>query len=251
MDHIFRAIEADDREAVEQLLVADPARVASTTDLGNTPLHEAVRFSRPEIAAMLLAAKADPNARGESENTPLHLAVERDALPELVDLLHRNGADLEAVNALGETPLYKAALGNPDVAETLLRYGARLDTNSAILLRRADQVRQLLEDDPLSSHALFSGQLLLNAVQVRSKELVQLLLRHGITPDDYSLFLALQQALNDPSEELEILRLLLGAGANLSAKDSYGNTILEFVRRWDVDRSQPVINLLREYGATA
>src|ERR1019366_6108639 len=41
---------------------------------GYTPLHVAVDHKQPELAELLLAYKADPNARNDAGQTPLDLA---------------------------------------------------------------------------------------------------------------------------------------------------------------------------------
>src|ERR1019366_2976211 len=41
---------------------------------GYTPLHVAVDHKQPELAELLLANKADPNARNDAGQTPLDLA---------------------------------------------------------------------------------------------------------------------------------------------------------------------------------
>jgi hypothetical protein len=54
-------------------------------------------------------------------NTPLHLAVIRNN-PDIVQLLIRNGADLDAQNPAGNTPLQLAK--NPNISKLLLEKGA-------------------------------------------------------------------------------------------------------------------------------
>jgi ankyrin repeat protein len=168
MNPIFSAIERGDQATVKRLLRSGKGSLDSTNEEGNTPLHEAVRRCDYDMVATLIKLGANVNAKGEYGNTPLNYAVDRDCLPEIPELLLTSGADLEIRNLLGETPLFRAALGNPDIAEVLLRSGATLDLNSAILLKRIDKVQQLLnESAPFSRVALIPDQLLMHAVLVR------------------------------------------------------------------------------------
>ncbi|RVD85294.1 uncharacterized protein DFL_003620 [Arthrobotrys flagrans] len=71
---------------------------------GNTPLIEAAVHGRPFITQWLIDAGADKQKRCNYGMTPLHYASWRDHL-RTVDVLIRNGVDLEAVDFLGRTPL--------------------------------------------------------------------------------------------------------------------------------------------------
>ena len=75
---------------------------------------------------VLLEAGADLEARNERGTTPLHKAALR-GNAETVTVLLEAGADLEARNERGTTPLHMAALGETAEAVTvLIRAGAHL-----------------------------------------------------------------------------------------------------------------------------
>src|SRR5205823_2199148 len=86
----------------------------------------------PAVVAALIAAGADPNARGEDAahaETPLHWAASSDDV-EVADALIAGGADLEAPGAsiAGGTPLDDAVgYGCWQVARLLVERGARVD----------------------------------------------------------------------------------------------------------------------------
>jgi len=72
-----------------------------------TPLHEATKRGRTEIAAMLIQRGADVNARDQSQQTPLHIAVEQKQM-EIVKLLIANGAEINRRDSSNHTPMYYA-----------------------------------------------------------------------------------------------------------------------------------------------
>ena len=75
-----------------------------------------------EVVKVLLAAGADPNARGV---TPLHGAARLSETPAVVKALLAAGADLEARDEHGLTPLHRAAISKtPAVVKALLAAGA-------------------------------------------------------------------------------------------------------------------------------
>jgi len=80
-----------------------------------------------DAVATLLASGAAPNARlHATRNTPLHEALwEPIPVPEIIETLIAYGADVEAVNDLGETPLWCAVRrGCARSARALLDVGA-------------------------------------------------------------------------------------------------------------------------------
>ncbi len=79
---------------------------------------------------------------------PLHLAVVRKRPASLATLLEL-GADTDATDAAGLTPLDQAALsGEREMAQRLLDHGARIGLPAAVALGMSDEIERLLRDDP-------------------------------------------------------------------------------------------------------
>ena len=84
----------------------DPAGVDQE---GSTALHLAAARGWATAAARLLAGGASPNAQDRTySSAPLHLAV-RGNHRDLLSLLTGAGADVNAANEAGRTPLHVAA----------------------------------------------------------------------------------------------------------------------------------------------
>ena len=100
---------------------ADPN---ARNDDKETPLHWAARRENPAAVEALLAGGADPNARDDNKYTPLHWAARNKNLAVLEALL-AGGADLMARSHNKYTPLHWAAMNeNPAAVEALLAGGA-------------------------------------------------------------------------------------------------------------------------------
>ncbi|XP_018612715.1 ankyrin repeat and SOCS box protein 16 isoform X2 [Scleropages formosus] len=124
-----------------ELLLRHGADVSARNREGETPLNaacagaerprEAGRFLR--VAQMLLKAGADPRTAGRKRHTPLHNAC-GNCSPRIAELLLQYGAQADAQNCAGYTPmdcLLQAVEDFPDqhpedVARSLLNHGAQL-----------------------------------------------------------------------------------------------------------------------------
>ncbi len=99
---------------------------------GRTPLMLAVDLAKPEMAVLLLKAKANPNIVDRNGETPLHVVATTGDLP-LTKLLLESGADPNIEDNEGYLPLFAACVeDHPEIAKLLLDFGADPDKKTKL-----------------------------------------------------------------------------------------------------------------------
>jgi hypothetical protein len=153
------AIQSGDVDGLTALLAEHPDLASARLERGKgarTPLHVAADWpgyfpNAPEVARLLLAAGADPNAPatgGAHAETPLHWAASSDDV-EVAQALIDGGADIDAPGgSIAGTPLANAVgYGCWHVARLLVARGARVETLwQAAALGLLARMQELLAD---------------------------------------------------------------------------------------------------------
>ncbi len=150
------AVASGDTEIVD-LLIERGADLTVRDKYGSTVLHKAARESDGEMMKRLLATGVDPNLKDSEDNTPLIIApgnldVVTGKSIDIVRLLIEKGADVNAKNKYGGTPLH-AAIGSEQTVKLLLEHGADVNAKNndawtpleVALLRGCPSTVQLLE----------------------------------------------------------------------------------------------------------
>jgi len=205
---IHDAAVAGDLNKVRTLLEADPTLLEAKDSDGNTPLISACGGPPVNTAADYLIDKgADINARNKSGGSPVYFALRN---LDLMQRLIAKGADINVRAYGGLTPLHQAAsAGNLKVAQLLIDHGADLNTrgNWGTIL----QTLIYRQCDPTG-------------------EMVKLLLKSGAKLQPFSfgnteLHLAALQGSTD------MARLLVECGADVDAVNEYGHTPLYYAAK--------------------
>lgn len=222
-DEIHDAAKNGNLAKVQALVKSNPDLVFSKDDTGATPLHFAALEGHKEVAALLLASKADVNGKTKGDRTPLHQAA-HNGHRDVAELLLANKADSNAKDVDGWTPLHFAAEeGSTDVAALLLASKAEVDTKNkwgwTPLYVAAIYGHMDVADLLLANHA---------DVNAKSKE--------GETP--------LHRAASNGHRD--VVELLLASKAEVDARNNDGDTPLHLAT---VMGHKDVAELLRQHGA--
>lgn len=118
----------DDTTMLGALLDNNYIDLTDQDDHKNTPLHIAADERSSDFVRIICdhknCALDDIDAKNDCDETPLFVAVSRDA-PVTVDILLSSNADTEAHTKKGFTPLIKSVdVNNPEITQLLLDFGA-------------------------------------------------------------------------------------------------------------------------------
>ena len=225
------------RQLIE--LGADPnarnnaGRVAYPASCENWNTVSFTRIARAPEAAACVSGGRDVNARDQLGNTPLHHAIDLNALG-LAELLLASGADPDITNHEGASPLHRAALHNTLRVQLLLDAGAHTD------LRDGSGATPLhvAEGDPEISGLLLAagadaravddwGRTTLHAAARSDTGTIAALLAAGADPRvrDLRGRTAMHEVAQWADHEAGIA-VLAAAGADVNATDAAGNTPL-------------------------
>ncbi len=251
---LFVAVEKNNREAGELLLSRGADLFAANTQ-NISPLRKSLESLNG--SEQWLVNSATITARDGSGNSVLHYAAEWQLSNDTLNFLIQKGADVNAVNGNGETPLFSAAKGdNTDAIDLLVKRGASL------------QARDHLGSGPLHAavrwDSLTAAEKLINlgfnidsqnvggktplaeAAVEGNTTMAKLLLSRGANPNTYDQNgrTALSDAIR--GGQYEMAKLLLSAKANPQIQDMNGRTPFhEAAALGDLD----IITLLRRAGA--
>ncbi len=131
---------------ITELLLDHGARADAFPNHGPSPLLTAAMYRDANTVALLLARGFSAKHVDFQNGSTLHYA----ASATVAELLIANGADVNAVNTEGKTPLHAALFrGNKELLDCLVNRGAKLDAFGMAALGHADDLGKYLKDNPL------------------------------------------------------------------------------------------------------
>jgi ankyrin repeat protein len=204
---------------------------------------------------MAMVARMGIRAKDGSGSTVLHYAA-ASGREEAVGFLLSKGADPNALNLDGATPLFLAAgNGHVGVVKLLLKHGVPIDEPKkwtpllyAANHGKTEVVKLLIEKGASVTAKGENGQTLLHeAADSGVKELVELAIDVGIGVNSLNKNggTPLHAAARNQKDGVEAVELLLSKGAQVNAT-VFGNTPLHFAA---ATRAQKVAQILLEKGA--
>lgn len=116
--------------AIAKFLLENDASTSAQDSTGATPLHEAVRYGNTEIARLLLSAGANVNATDNLGKTPIMIIMPKEKVHELYTTLISYRADLSQKDMYGDTILHIATMMKNDVPELSLLTNNGADVNA-------------------------------------------------------------------------------------------------------------------------
>ena len=215
---LFWATRRGDVDAV-QLLLDYGANVSIADNQGYMPIHEA---STVACARVLLSKSVQVMSRNTWGRTALHQACERGEDAALLDVLISAGADVDATDATGETPLHTTIVhertGHPrtEHAARLMRAGAD------------SSITNLSGDSPLRFAMMFGTHEIL-------KDMVKYHTDFSDVKHIFGHTFAHSIARSADVQTLQCLQNAKGLVLDLEALDKSGKTALDYVQQRSED----------------
>ncbi len=178
---------------------------------GATPLHEAVRYGRPDICKLLLSSGANVDALDSIGKSPFLLIIPEDAQYNVYSTLLQYNASATQKDMYGDTVLHVATMGNApvNVLELLVNHGAGVNERN----KQGVTPLSLAIEKNNTKHVVFYAT---HKADINAED------QNGKSPLVYAL----------DSPDIQMLKTLV-TPENILTKDSQGNTPLHIALQKD------------------
>jgi ankyrin len=206
VEDLVETVFASDDERGVRLLIAEPFALNLETSFGGTILHVAYEWSTLRTIDMVVDAGVDVDETDEHGAPPWHYAAYNKDKSVIMRLI-ANGIDVNAVDDIGTSLAHRAALAlHTDVLAALIAAGADVNVKD-------NRGRTVLHD------AIEHGCDVAAIAQLIALSDVNAADKNGDTP----ILLAASSAICT-GLDLIVFSMLLDAGADLWAKNSFGDS---------------------------
>lgn len=239
----FKAVQLSDTPQI-RLLLKNGINPNSKDEIGQTALMHACIKGYSDVAELLLGNGADVNAKDDIGGTALMYAGSG-GHKDLVVFLLDKGADFKARDLARNTALIRvAAHGHEGVAEKLLKRGADVNTKGAYGMT---PLMWVVAGGEFEFAKLLLGYGADVNATARDGITVLMFAAGPVNIEENAQDGSISSVSTSGGDE-KIVKLLLDNGADVNAKDVYGNTVMFYATQKDDDRIQ---SLLQAYTTSS
>ena len=246
-------------DAINILLSAGADHAIADAD-GDSCIHYAVRGDcRKEVLQSIVDKGADVNATNNKNITPLMLASTKGNV-DAVNLLLSAGADQTIEDDTGYTWIHYAVFGDcrKEVLQSIVDLGAKVNaktkqnTTALMLASRKgniDAINVLLSAQGVQAIEDINGNSWIHYAVLGdcSKEVLQSIIDQGADVNATNKQNATPLMLASKKGNVDVMNVLLSAGANMALKSMCGNTWIHYAIHGDC--SKEVLQSIIDFGA--
>ncbi|MBQ9035100.1 MAG: ankyrin repeat domain-containing protein [Alphaproteobacteria bacterium] len=202
------AVSIDAPVEILQIFTESPKQLNEKNPRGTTILEEAIRINNPELLHYLLLKGADIKAKNANMRNILFTAIEENAGTDTIAELLKSGAEINAIDNAGNSPLLTAIKKHNKVySKILIENGADVNFKAP----NGDSLLQFAYKNNAPEEIL--DLLIENGADVNAKT----------ANGELLLILALKD------NNIALVKKMLTKGANINKTDAQGNSALSYV----------------------
>ena len=217
--------------------------------------RKAIKADNREAVELYLAGGMSPNISGASLDTPILFDLSERGMLEMVQLLIKGGADINATNYGGKTVLQTAAShGNGAIVYELIKAGAKItkEAKTAAAGGGYTDIAKMMEDaeSGILNEKIVTNYLLVHRVEDKQcqEKAVADLIRKGADVNKRNSYRQTLLMIANKNNCNEIASMLMKAHAKVNEMDKFHRTVLMHACE---KKNANIVRMLLEGGANA